>query len=199
MDPTGPNRHSVTPSDQSLIALVRNGNENAASELYGRYARRLFGLVEAKMGERLRAQTTAEDIVQSVFKSVFRGVKSGSYDAPPGESLWSLMAIVAVHKLSSTAQRHSAKCRDERRNISLANLEETLASDSFPGELLEMSFREALNMMRPIDQEIFNLRLMQHTVEEISELTQRSRRTVERSLQNSRLRLIAMLTDEEPS
>ncbi len=199
MDSTEPKQPSVSPSDRSLIALVRGGNENAASELYGRYARRLFGLVEAKMGDQLRKQTTPEDIVQSVFKSVFRGVKSGHYDAPPGETLWNLMAIVAVHKLSRTAEHHSAKRRDDSRNIPLSSLEETVLSESFPAELLEMSVRETLGAMRPIDQDIFKLRLKQHTVDEISELTGRSRRTVERSLQNSREMLVRMFLDDELS
>ncbi len=199
MDPAEPNQPSVSSSDRSLIALVRDGNENAASELYGRYARRLFGLVEAKMGDRLRKQTTPEDIVQSVFKSVFRGVKSGHYDAPPGETLWNLMAIVAVHKLSRTAEHHSAKRRDASRNIPLSNLEEAVSNHSFSAELLELSVRETLSAMRPIDQTIFKLRLKQHTVDEISELTNRSRRTVERSLQNSRELLVNMFLDEDQS
>ena len=36
--------------------------------------------------------TEPEDIVQSVFKSVFRGMQSGNYDAPPGETPGSISA-----------------------------------------------------------------------------------------------------------
>jgi RNA polymerase sigma-70 factor, ECF subfamily len=197
VQPTGPNQPSVSPSDRSLIALVRNGDEIAASELYQRYARRLFGLVEKKMGDRLRSQTTPEDIVQSVFRSVFRGVKSGHYDAPLGETLWNLMAIVAVHKLGNAANYLSAQRRDHGRNVPLSSLEEAVLCDSFSADQLELSVRETLNLLHPRDQEILRLRLKEHTVEEISELVQRSRRTVERSLQKCRVLLESTLLDEE--
>ncbi len=184
-------------SDQSLVLRVRSGDDEAAHELYSRYVRRLFGLVEAKMGNRLRAKTTSEDIVQSVFKSIFRGVKSGHYDAPPGESLWNLMAIVAVHKLSRLGQRHSAQSRDSSKDVSYSSFENEIANQSLSPETLEVSVRDVLDHFRPLDRTILQLRLEQHTVGEIAETISRSRRSVERSLQKIRIRLTELMASDD--
>ncbi len=189
-DPAG-----FSHTDRSLLVLVRGGDEDAATTLYERYARRVFGLVEAKLGDRLRANTEPEDVVQSVFKSMFRGVQSGHYDAPPGTTLWNLLAVIAVHKLHRKATHNAAKRRDTRRNISIESVDELLAHpDSL--EFFQVTMRETLELLRPLDREILSLRVQRFSVDEISEKTGRSRRTVERSLQRSRERLSSLLLDQ---
>ena len=69
----------LTPTDHSLAKRVKNGDQEAAHVLYQRYARRVFGLVDSKLGAKLRTTTDAEDVVQSVFRSMFRGVQTGTY------------------------------------------------------------------------------------------------------------------------
>ncbi len=196
MTPSESDSGGLSQTDRSLVVLVRGGDEDAATALYERYARRVFGLVEAQLGDRLRANTEPEDVVQSVFKSMFRGVQSGHYDAPPGTTLWNLLAVIAVHKLRRKAGHHSAQCRDSRRNVSLEVIEEGISFDQSSIEFLEVSVRETLELLRPLDRDILSLRIQRYTVDEISEETGRSRRTVERSLQRSRERLANLLLDE---
>ena len=178
--------------------MVRDGDEQAAAMLYERYARRVFGLVRAKLGAHLAAVAEPEDIVQSVFKSVFRGMQSGSYDAPPGDTLWNLLAVIAVRKLTNRANHHSAQRRDTRRNVSLdqGSGSAAAASDEPSVEFLELCIRESLEKLRPLHREILTLRIEGHSVEEIREKTGRSRRTVERSLQQSRVLLADSLLNE---
>lgn len=164
--------------------------------LYDRYARRVFGLVESKLGARLRASTEPEDVVQSVFKSMFRGVQSGHYDAPPGTTLWNLLAVIAVHKLRRKAVHYAAQCRDSKRNVSL-EVVDGVSLDESSLEFLEMTLRETLETLRPLDREILSLRIERYTVDEISDQTGRSRRTVERSLQRSREQLSSLLLDDQ--
>jgi RNA polymerase sigma-70 factor, ECF subfamily len=184
-------------SDRSLVAAVRDGDDDAASRLYERYAKRLFGLVESQMGRWLRSATQSEDIVQSVFRSLFRGVRSGSYDVPQGNTLWHLLAVVAVHKLRKRATRLTAKCRDIRRNVLLESSVEGGAFDPRGLELIEMTLRETLDAMRETDRQILLLRIQGHTVDEISGSVGRSRRTVERSLGNSRRLLADRLLEDD--
>lgn len=186
----------LSRSDRSLLVLVRGGEEEAAKALYERYAHRLFGLVERKLGEKLRAHTDTEDIVQSVFMSIFRGVKSGLYDAPAGSTLWNLLAVIAVHKLRSRAQHLTAQRRDVERNVPLEYEIDQIPSDESSIELLEICLRESLESLRPVDRCFLSLRIQGHTVDEISKTTGRSRRTVERSLQKSRERLAGLLLDD---
>jgi RNA polymerase sigma-70 factor (ECF subfamily) len=176
--------------------MVRDGDEDAAGILYERYARRVLGLVESKLGARLRAATEPEDVVQSVFKSMFRGVQAGHYDAPPGATLWSLLAVISVNKLRRRGSHHSAKCRDIARVVSLDALVEAEAIDDSSIEFLQICLQETLEMLRPRDREILSLRIRGHTIDEISEITNRSCRTVERCLHKSREQLASLLLEE---
>lgn len=70
------------PSDRSLVNQLRNGDETAAAKLYRRYALRLHGLADRQMSAGIRRTHEPDDIVQSAFRSLFRGVTAGSYQAP---------------------------------------------------------------------------------------------------------------------
>lgn len=188
----------LSPSDRSLVVKVREGNEEAAAVLYHRYARRMFGFVKSQLGEKLALATDPDDIVQSVFRSVFRGMQAGNYNAPPGSTLWNLMAVIAMRKLQRQAQHHSALCRDINRRVPFESAADAVASieDSASVEFIKICFRETLDMLRPLDQEIFRYRIDGFEIDEISQKIGRSKRTVERSLQKSRMRLSEMLLQD---
>jgi RNA polymerase sigma-70 factor (ECF subfamily) len=183
--------------DQELIARIRAGDEDAARQLYDRYVNRLTGLIRAKTGSKHRALISFEDVAQSVFRSVFRGVKSGDYDAPPGESLWSLLAIIAVRKLSRERRYHDAHRRDATQTVPLDSQRELATDDqSYVARQLELTVQDLLDGMKEIDQRIFRLRIEGFEVEEIASKVSFSKRSVERSLQNSRKALVKLLQDE---
>lgn len=177
--------------------MVRDGDEDAATLLYQRYARRVLGLVEAKLGARLRTATEPEDIVQSVFKSMFRGVQSGNYDAPPGETLWNLLAVIAVNKLRRKAAHQSAQRRDIDRLVSLESVSNGDAIDESAVAFFEICVRETIEHLRDFDREIVSLRIQGNTVDEIAEKTKRARRTIERCLKNVRQQLASVLLEDE--
>jgi RNA polymerase sigma-70 factor, ECF subfamily len=180
-------------SDQSLIARLRRGDNQAASEFYDRYVKRVFGLVHQQMSGRLHAVAQPEDIVQSVFKSIFRGLTTGDYDAPESGSLWRLMAIVAVNKVRQNARRRLAGKRDTRRTQYLVELESFEAKSSGTPEEFELAIREAIEGLKPFEQEVVVLRVQGFTVEDISNELNRSRRGIERALQKIRESLLQTL------
>jgi RNA polymerase sigma-70 factor, ECF subfamily len=184
-------------SDQSLVALVRKGDEQAATALYDRYSARIFGLVKSKMSDQLQLRLQPEDIVQSVFKSIFRGVTAGGYDAPEGGTLWQLMAVVAVHKVQRNGSRLSVKKRDAKRTIPLTDYDDQLASGPATVEEFEVAIREAMEVLKPEEREIALLRVEGYSVEEISHRMERSRRSVERLLQSTRAKLSRMLDSDD--
>ncbi len=188
---------ALSQSDQSLVLMIRDGDDDAAALLYQRYAHRVLNLVQTRMSERLRSKTEPEDIVQSAFRSIFRGVRSGNYDAPDGAALWNLLAVIAVNKLRRHANRLFAQRRDAAREVAFEACDEALGIDQRSIEILEMTIRETLERMRPFDAQVLSLRLQRHSVEEISEQTGHSKRMVERSLQKSRLRLSDVLLDSD--
>ena len=109
-------------TDHSLALRVKDGDQEAARDLYERYVQRVFGLVDSKLGAKLRATTDAEDIVQSVFRSMFRGMQAGSYGVEPGSTLWNLLAVISLTKLRRRAHHQTAQRRDVDRLVSLQTI-----------------------------------------------------------------------------
>src|ERR1700745_2922919 len=89
---------AAPPSDHSLLRRLRGGDEDAATQLYFRYANRLLALAEKKRSAELASRVDAEDIVQSVFRIFFREAREGHYDVPDGEDLWKLLLVLALNK-----------------------------------------------------------------------------------------------------
>jgi RNA polymerase sigma-70 factor (ECF subfamily) len=191
------------PSDHSLLGRFRRGSEDAATQLYLRYADRLRALAQAQASPGLARRLDVEDIVQSVFGSFFRGASQGFYEVPVGEELWKLFLVIALNKIRARGAYHHAAKRDVRRTSGsdvLAHCTEELAAgDEGSLAILQMTIDEALEHLSPLHKEMVALRVEGYQVAEIAERTGRSKRTVERTLQEVRQKLAGLLeTDVEP-
>jgi RNA polymerase sigma-70 factor (ECF subfamily) len=196
-DPFPGNSISGETSDHSLLRRVKNGNERAATELYLRYAARLNALAKAKSSPELAKRVEAEEIVQSVFGSFFRGAQKGYYDVPVGEELWKLFLVIGLNKIRAKGSYHLADKRDSRRTQdaeTLSQQEEEQAEDSQVAlKVLELTINESLQAFPPHYREILELRVEGFEITEIATKTQRSKRTVERILQEIREHLAQIL------
>jgi RNA polymerase sigma-70 factor (ECF subfamily) len=193
--PSDPPRGGSGPSDHSLLARVRDGSQDAATTLYGRYAQRLLALARAKCGEDLAARLDAEDIVQSVFGSFFRGAAQGYYDAPSGEEIWGLLLVMALNKIRAKGRHHRAARRDVRKTASGDAIDapaggvEPPATDEAAHTLLRLVIDEVLDRLPEGHREVVRLRIEGYEVTEIATRTGRSMRTTERVLQEFRARM----------
>lgn len=186
----------LTSTDHSLALRVKDGDQDAAHVLYKRYVQRVFGLVDSKLGAKLRATTDAEDIVQSVFRSMFRGVQAGNYEVEPGSTLWNLLAVISLTKLRRRAHHQTAQRRDVDRLVSLQTVADGEAMDMSTDEFLEICVRETMQKLRPSDRKILSLRIQGFTLTEISEQTSLSCRTIARRLRTSRKHLASLLLED---
>ncbi len=187
----------LTSTDHSLASRVKDGDQDAAHVLYKRYVQRVFGLVDSKLGAKLRVSTDAEDIVQSVFRSMFRGVQAGNYEVEPGSSLWNLLAVISLSKLSRRALHQNAQRRDSERLVSLQTVADGEAMDVSTDEFLNICVRETMQKLRPSDREILLLRIQGFTLAEISQQMSLSGRTIARRLRTSRKHLASLLLDND--
>jgi RNA polymerase sigma-70 factor, ECF subfamily len=197
-DPTQSNDPGSSFSDGSLIQMCRSGNAMAARKLYLRYAERLRALAAAQCAPELQARFDADDIVQSVFCEFFTGLKECSYDAPEGQQLWGLLFVIALHKIRNQAKRHRAAKRNvgqTRGSDSLENLE-AVRTDEASCEFLMMLIEDEIRDCSPVNQKIIRMRIESYGIDEIVEETGRSRRTVERVLQEFRHKLSASQAGE---
>ena len=187
-----PPRELADVTDGSLLRRLRGGQQDAATELYLRYASRLRALVRGRCSSRLAHQVEPDDIVQSVFRRFFRRVVQGDYDVPPGEELWGLLLVIALNKVRSEEAFHRAAKRDVRLRAGRDEPEPAEASDN---ALLGLYVQDALSQLPPLHRQLAEWRVQGHEVAEIAAKAGRSKRTVERLLQDVRARLRKILGD----
>lgn len=194
--------NSPAPSDdRSLLQRYRRGDDDAATELYMRYAHRLQALTHAQTSTDLKQRVDNEDLVQSIFRTFFRRVARGQYDVPDGEELWKLLLVIGLNKIRSTAVHHRAHKRDIGRTTSGTNALEAQQTQTNQFDetgliTLELTIKELLSQLPPQYGEIVNHRIAGYDVSEIAEMTKRSKRTVERILQAFRQQLGDLLKDD---
>src|SRR5262249_38751393 len=182
------------PSDRSLLFRLRGRQQDAATELYFRYAQRLRALVRSRCSSQLSRRLEPDDIVQSVFRRFFRRVLQGDYDVPPGEELWGLLLVIALNKIRTEEAFHRAAKRDVRLLATPADLA-ALESPDEDTSHLQLCVEDALGHLPEGYRQMVELRVQGHEVAEIAKQTGRSKRTVERILQDVRTRLRQLLVD----
>ncbi len=196
-------RDQTTPgelSDHSLLRRLKQGEQDAATQLYLRYAQRLLALARSKTSASLSRRVDSDEIVQSVFGSFFRGAQQGYYDVPVGEELWKLFLVIALNKIRAKGAFHLAAKRDVRKTADGDMLDKhvdtTQSDDEAALQLLQMTLVEALEQLPAAHRRMIELRIEGHEIDEIARRTERSKRTVERMLQEARKQLAHLLEVE---
>ena len=188
------------PSDHSLLKKLQVGQLDAATLLHVRYANRILALATKQCGADLAARIDPEDIVQSVFRTFFRRAADGHYSVPRGGDLWKLFLVIALNKIRATGAYHRAAKRDVRVTAGGPALEHAIQSSTAPDEsaltTLRMVIEEILETLPVSQRRIIELRTEEYEVEEIARRTQRSKRSVERVLQEFRKRLSAAIHED---
>lgn len=197
---------SSTASDLTLVRRLRDGEGDAASDLYLRYADRLHRLARKQTSAELARRVEPEEIVQSVFRTFFRRVSTGVYSVPEGKELWGLFLVIALNKIRHAAVYHRAARRDIRRTTSADELAASAyilqdhVADSTALTVLQLVIDDITSKLAEVKREMIRLRIEGHEIEEIAQQTGRSSRSVERTLQEFRQALAAKLQDgEEPA
>jgi RNA polymerase sigma-70 factor (ECF subfamily) len=178
-------------TDGSLLRRIRDGEESAATCLFLRYAPRLRALAERYCTGPYAGRFDADDVVQSVFGTFFQGVRRQAYDVPPGGEIWGLLMVLALNKVRNLVDHHRAAKRAVHRTASdrAADAAPALARDETAANFLRLVLDEQLAGLTDAGRAIVRLRIDGYEVGEIAARTGRSRRTVERVLQDFRGRL----------
>jgi RNA polymerase sigma-70 factor, ECF subfamily len=184
-------------SDRSLLVELHRGADDAATQLYLRYADRLRQLATRQTADDLRSRIDPEDIVQSVFRTFFRRAAEGHYQVPEGEELWKLFLVIALNKIRRTGAWHHAAKRDTRATAGTDALHESGTEDESSLTMLNMVIDETLAAMPSTTRDIIKLRIAGHEVSEIASQLGRSKRSVERVLQEFRAKLGAILLETD--
>src|SRR3954466_3833342 len=158
---------TTAPSDRSLLRRLRGGSEDAATQLYRRYAHRLRALARANTSAHLARRVDAEDIVQSVFRIFFTAASQGLYDVPAGEDLWKLLLVIALNKIRAEGVFHQAAKRDVRVTADLDPAAEPEDGEDFATSFLRLVVKDTLERMTPVERQTLELRMEGYEVAEI--------------------------------
>jgi DNA-directed RNA polymerase specialized sigma24 family protein len=181
-----------------LLQKYRAGDEQAAAELFRRYASRLTVLARARMASRIARRFDPEDVVLSAYRSFFVRARNGRFSLARSGDLWKLLVGIMLNKLHRQVARHLACKRDARRDEPLPEGGDSAWQAFAPSkqaptaeaalamaELVETFMAE----LEPSQRQVLELRLLDHTLEEIAALAKRNERTVRRTLHELARRL----------
>jgi RNA polymerase sigma-70 factor (ECF subfamily) len=176
---------------RELVARWRAGNQDAARLLFDRYVDRLVALARRRISPRLRGRVDPEDVVQSVFRTVFGRLREGQFQLEAQDDLCKLLMRVTVHKALRQVEYHGAGKRDAGR--------ESPQGDPARDEMMEVLDREPapeavvafldqlehfLKELGPLERQVVELRLQGDSNEDIAAklgvVDRRVRRIVER-------------------
>ncbi len=189
-------RHVI--SDGSLVRFLRAGDEDAATQIYVRYAHRLQALSRSQFDPAMAGRLDEDDIVQSVFRTFFRRVQAGAYDVPDGEELWKLFLVIGLNKIRKAAVFHRAAKRDVRTTSDGVDPDFVGAApdEATSVSILRMTIEDAMAGLSAGQQDVIRMRIDGHEVGEIASEQGRSKRSVERILQGFREHVKELLKDE---
>jgi RNA polymerase sigma-70 factor (ECF subfamily) len=179
-----------------LLTRIKAGDQSAASELFQRFANRLVGLARQRIDSDLRGKVDPEDVVQSVFRSFFRRNEAGEFNVEDSNDLWSLLAVITVHKCGHQIRYYRAARRaagKEQGGVQYTDDShaswEALAHDPTPSNvaMLNETLESMLNSLEGRERQMLSLALQGLSIEAISEDVGRSERTVRRVLERIRL------------
>ena len=156
-----------------LLARAAAGDEEALTELFSRYRKRLKQMVRLRLNRRLQGRIDDSDVLQEAYLEAARRLPEYLADRPLPFFLW--LRHLTGEKLIDTHRRHlGAKMRDAAQEVSLhrgpmpaassaslaAQLLGRLTSPSQAAVKAETRLRvqEVLNRMDLLDREVLALR-----------------------------------------
>jgi len=186
------------------IAELKEGDQDAAREIWERYLSRLIALARKHLRDSPRRMADEEDVVISVFDKFSRAARDGSFKKlDDREDLWQILVLLTTHK-AINQRKHDARQKRGGGKVRGESVFQNAASDNSPFGLGQVvsgeptpefaaevaeSCREMLDRLPDETMRGVALARMEgHSNKEIASLLQCTERTVERKL--SRIRKI---------
>ena len=181
-----------------LMVRLRDGDPEAARQVFNRFARRLIALARGRLEARLREKVEPEDVLQSAYRSFFCRYADGQFELHDWDSLWALLTTITLRKCGRWTDHYHAARRDISREIvPCAAVDDSesgwqaLTREPSPdeGALLAETVEGLLRGQEGRDRDIVSLALVGYKAREISAQLNRPPRTVYRVLERVKKRL----------
>jgi RNA polymerase sigma-70 factor (ECF subfamily) len=179
--------------DQSLLALWRAGDQDAARQLYERYAERLIALARRHIHGRIARRVGPEDVVQSVFRTFFRRAQAGELNLYDPDRLCALLARITINKALDQVSFHRAAKRDVNLDADSGSNEhdpvgQVLDSEPTPEAVNQFldQLEHFLGHFSAAEREVLEMRMQGFSVEEIARRQGTYDRKIYRILERAR-------------
>jgi RNA polymerase sigma-70 factor (ECF subfamily) len=193
-------------SFDELRTRLRAGDQEAAAEIFHRYAARLVSLARNHLSARIRRKVDPEDVVQSALRSFYSRHAADGLRLDDWESLWGLLAVITLRKVGAKVDLFTAARRDVRKEISAherATQDQRPSDDAFwdaiareptPSEaaMLTDTLEQLMGPLNDRERQMLAMRLQGYTIPEISQAVERTERTVHRLLADVRQQMVEM-------
>ncbi len=181
-----------------IMSGLRVGDQDAATEVFRRFYRRLLALASSRFDSWLCGRADPEDVVQSACMSFFLRCQRGQFDLTDWDDLCWLLTLITLRKCSHRREQLLAERRHAGREVPLDEETseswggwETLDRQPTPPEaaMLAETIELLLRGFSPPDREIVEQILQGYTAEEIAERLDCSERTVRRVRARAKIHL----------
>jgi RNA polymerase sigma-70 factor (ECF subfamily) len=184
---------SAHPSFDDLMVQLRDGRNEAAAQVFQRYANRLIELARRQLDPKLLQKVDPEDVMQSVFRSFLIRNAAGHFaEFQSWESIWAMLVVMTQRKCGRRIEYFHTARRDVRRELpeavpgqdSTANLG-LRADEPTPSEaaMLTETLEHLMNSLPGRHRDIVALSLQGYEPAEISTEIGCTERTVYRVLE----------------
>jgi RNA polymerase sigma factor (sigma-70 family) len=173
-------------SEQELVALLLEQNNQAFSYLYDNYSPALFGIISQIVPDR----ELASDILQDVFINIWR--KIGSYDDAKGR-LFTWMLNIARN--AAIDKVRSRPYQDSLKNQPLAeNVNSTAANSVINPQVNDVGLKKLINKLKEDYRVLIDLSYFQgFTHEEIAKLQNIPLGTVKTRIRSALIQLRTLI------
>jgi RNA polymerase sigma-70 factor (ECF subfamily) len=190
----------MNDSFAQFLTRLQAGDDDAARELFQRFAHQLIALARRRIADGLRHKIDPEDVVQSAYKSFFHRYGDGNLEVVNWDSLWGLLTLITVRKCAERVAYYRAECRDASREVTAPSTDEgtvqleTLGREPTPLEAAELSetVQRLFTALDADERPVLELSLQGYTTREISQQLGRAERTVRLLREGVRKRLERM-------
>lgn len=164
---------SAIPASTDALQRLRDGQEEAFSELFASYRDRLYQIVSVRMDRRLAGRVDPDDVLQEVYLDA--AARLHHYINHHSGSFFIWLRLITTQTMANTFRRHLiVQMRDARREVSINSGQASenpttpialqllgrLTSPSraaMRDETIRLVVR-AIEAMKPLDREIITLR-----------------------------------------